>query len=76
MFQKRKKFKEEVTAEKRMSDRWDQQIFFITSKFPDARSRITAIEKEHATRQGSEFSPSEEALADLANYYSELRQSF
>lgn len=78
MFQKRKKFTEESTPEKRLSDRWDQQIFFISKKYPrEAEAGIEKIMKTHAKRQGTkEFMPTEEALTDLTNFYTELQDQF
>lgn len=73
MFQKRKKFVEEVTPERRLAERWEQQVFFIKRKFPHAESGITKIVKDHAKGREKEFVPSEEALAELANFYSDLQ---
>lgn len=69
MYQRRKKFTKECSPEKRLSDRWEQQVFFISRKFPQAAAAITAIMKSHADGQGSGFTPSEAALTELANLY-------
>lgn len=73
VFKKKKKFKEETTPEKRLSDRWDQQVFFIKKTYPHAEGRISAIMKTYTPKKG-EFSPSEEALIDLANLYTDLKE--
>jgi hypothetical protein len=73
MFKKRKKFKEEITSEKRLSDRWDQQVFFITNKFPQSNSSIKELVKDHELKQGNTFVPSEDALEDLAKLCHEFR---
>ena len=75
MFQKRKKFKVETTPEARLTDRWDQQVFFITKKYPDAQERISAIVKNHASEsdQSDGFIPSEEALLELAELCNKLQ---
>lgn len=73
MFQKRKKFKDESTPEKRMVERWDQQVFFITKKFPQLENEITAIVKNHESTKGTSFIPSEEALKELADLCSGAR---
>lgn len=73
MYQKRKKFTEEPTPEKRRADRWDQQVFFIKRKFPHAEAGISKIVKHHTKGKETEFIPSEEALNDLANFYSDLQ---
>ncbi len=74
MFVKRKKFKEEITPTKRLSDRWEQQVFFITKKFPQSTIEIRAIADTHAKKEGTDFIPSEAALLDLENLYSDLSQ--
>lgn len=73
MYQKRKKFTEEATPEKRRSDRWEQQVFFIRRKFPHAEPGISKIVNNHTKEKGTKFVPSEEALSDLANFYSDLQ---
>lgn len=73
MYQKRKKFTEPPTPERRRSDRWEQQVFFIKRKFPHAEAGISKILKRHTKCEGKEFAPSEEALSDLANFYSDLQ---
>lgn len=73
MYQKRKKFTEEATPEKRRSDRWAQQVFFIKRKFPHAEAGISRIVKSHTRGKGEAFVPSEEALTELANFYSDLQ---
>jgi hypothetical protein len=75
MFQKRMKFKAEATAETRLTDRWDQQVFFITKKYPQAEKRIQSIIKAHESKSGSAFLPSEEALAELSELCTELRRT-
>jgi hypothetical protein len=75
MFQKRKKFKEEITVEGRLLERWDQQVFFIKRKFPHSSTAIDAIMRNHASKQGSVFAPSEDALVDLANLSVALRDA-
>lgn len=72
MFEKRKKFVQEATPESRLSDRWNQQVFYVTRKYPQSKNRIAAIMKSQS-RRGSEFTPSEEALTKLADLYSELQ---
>lgn len=72
MFVKRKKYTVKETAESRLVDRWDQQVFFITQKFPHAVAAISTIRKSHAAKLGSDFIPSEESLAELE----ELKSSF
>ena len=72
MFVKRKKFKEEITPTKRLSDRWDQKVFFITKKFPQSETEIKAIADSHSKKEGSAFTPSEAALLDLENLYTDL----
>lgn len=66
MYQKRKKFKEESTPEKRLSDRWDQQVFFTKKSFPQSEDAITKITEEFSA-------PSEEALEALARLNASLR---
>jgi len=73
MFKAKKKFVEEETPAKRLLDRWDQQVFFLTRKFPNARNEIAAIMKAEAPR-GAAFEPTESALEKLAELYSELQQ--
>ncbi|MBI3543852.1 MAG: hypothetical protein HY075_11320 [Deltaproteobacteria bacterium] len=74
MFQKRKKFQEETTPEQRLADRWAQQVFFITRKFPQAKRQIATIEKEFTPkRKAGEFEPTEEALQELTNLYADLQ---
>lgn len=65
-FVKRKKFTKEATAADRLLERWNQQVFMILQKFPQAASAIAALRETHAKRLGSAFVPSEESLADLA----------
>ena len=66
MFQKRKKFKEEVTPTNRMAERWDQQVFFLRRKFPHCEDGISAIVKAHtASAKDAEFLPTEAALLEL-----------
>lgn len=72
MFQKRKKFKVETTPEARLSDRWNQQVFFITKKYPESQERISAIVKSHA-ESNDEFMPSEEALRELSELCNKLQ---
>lgn len=73
MFQKRKKFVGKASPEKRLLDRWDQQVFFITKKYPQSEAGITAIIRDHESKEGSPFIPSEQALGALAELYSELK---
>lgn len=73
MFQKRKKFKEEATPETRLSDRWDQQVFFMKRTYPQSESAIVDIIKDHGGKEGAPFVPSEEALLDLAKLNDNLR---
>lgn len=73
MFQKKKKFTEEQTPEKRLSDRWDQQVFFMLRKFPQSERHIGAIMRTYTEKKSKEFMPSEEALDDLAELYAELQ---
>lgn len=73
MFQKRKKFKEETTPEKRLIDRWDQQVFFITKKYPQSKTNISAIMRDHGVGQSIDFIPSEDALVELAKLYTDLQ---
>ena len=66
-FVRRKKFMEKPTTASRLLDRWDQQVFFIMQKFPNAATEIAEIQEAHATKLGAAFVPSEESLADLAD---------
>lgn len=58
-----------------MLERWDQQVFFIKRKFPHSEEKIAAIVETHSPKQkGTAFLPSEEALLELANLYSDLQR--
>ena len=70
MFVKRKKFTKEATPADRLLERWNQQVFFMLQKFPHAAPEIERIQENYANKLGGTFTPSEEALEDLA----ELRQ--
>ncbi len=75
MYQRRKKFTEEVSAEKRLADRWDQQVFFTKRKYPGAEAAIETIMSAHHQNQSGAFTPTEEALQALANLCVELKAS-
>ena len=72
MFEKRKKFKEETTPENRLAARWEQQVFFLRRKFPQAEAGISAIIKAHTPSLGAAFLTSEEALIELEKLSSDL----
>ncbi len=72
MFEKRKKFKEEVNPTNRLAARWEQQVFFLRRKFPQAEAGISAIMKAHTPTSGVAFLPSEVALEELEKLSTEL----
>ncbi|MBI3558611.1 MAG: hypothetical protein HY074_20270 [Deltaproteobacteria bacterium] len=74
MFQKRKKFKEETTPTNRLHDRWEQQVFFLRRKYPNAEAGISAIVKAHTPKSETEFRPSEEALTALEKLSADLSE--
>lgn len=73
MFQKRKKFAVEQTPQSRLSDRWEQQVFFILRKYPNAKPKITAIMKSCTTKKQPDFVANEAALDKLTNLYAEMQ---
>ncbi len=73
MYQRRKKFTEEVSPEKRLSERWDQQVFYTKRMYPGSFAAIESIMDAHTASKAGGFAPTEEALTALANLCAELK---
>lgn len=61
------------TPEERMLDLWNQQVFLIRRKYPDAMVKVNAIQKRYAgVKRSNPFFPTQEANEDLRQLYVEL----
>jgi len=57
------------TPEERVIDLWNQEVFLIKKRFPDADGKISAIQRDHEERSGAPFIPTEEATEDLRKIF-------
>jgi hypothetical protein len=63
------------TPQERAIDVWNQQLFFIRKKFPDAEREIQTIERRYMPKKKDEpFVPTEEATNELRDLYAMLNQ--
>ncbi len=65
----------QLSPEERMREIWDQQVFFIRKKFPQAETQIAAIRKSYQGSSKAAFwTPSEEATNALRELYYSLNR--
>jgi len=62
------------TPEERNADIWNQHVFLIKKKFPQAEKKIVTIMKTHHKSKKDAFLPSEEATEDLRKLYLDLNR--
>ncbi len=69
-FSRKKENERKLTVEERLLEIWNQQVFFIKKKFPQAETEILKIQKSYTRK--TDFCPTEEATNALRDLYASL----
>ena len=72
---KRKKFTKEHTGSDRLRERWDQEVFLLLHRYPQAEDQITSLRKAHSGRGGTGAVSAPRRSSPLAAL-AELHQAF